>query len=317
MMLPRAALAVLAFGALAWAQLGNASAAPKLAFEVASVKPSAPGGRGRVNVSLSEGDRWAPNDGLFSATGQTLLHYIAFAYGLNEVPDPQLNALPDWAKTERYDIEARAGGPATKEEMRAMMRALLADRFKLATHYEVRNVPIYELTLVKPGKLGPDMRPHVDDPPCPDPMAAPAPAAATAGAGAAGGGAGGGRGGARATADGYPVVCGELVQLPGAPAGRWRLGARNVNMDIFMASLRGGMDRPIVDHTGLTGRFDWQMEYVPDPSTDGAQMANFVQDPTGPKLWTALTEQLGLQLKATRGDARLLVFDHIEHLTAN
>lgn len=309
---------ILAIATVGWApslaRMAAASPDPNLRFEVASVKPSLPGGHRGSNFPLTPGDRYAPNDGLFRASGQPLLRYIAFAYDFDPNPDPQLAALPGWTKSERYDIEARAGHPVTKDEMRVMIRNLLTDRFKMQTHSETRYVNVYELVMVKPGQFGSQMRVHVDDGvPCQD-SAAPA----TAAPGALQPQAAGGRRGPRATPDGYPMTCGDLMGLPGAPLGRTRLGGRNVTMQAFMATLRGGMDRPVVDHTGLTGRYDWWIEYVQDPSTDGA-VANpgRYYDPDGLKLWDALQQQLGLKLQRTKANVPWLVFDHIERPTPN
>ncbi|HXR97646.1 MAG TPA: TIGR03435 family protein [Terriglobales bacterium] len=287
-------------------QSAPASAPKRLQFDVASVKPSDPkGGRPHASMPLTAGERSAPNDGLFTATQEPLIRYIAFAFDFDANPDPQLKVLPDWVNSERYDIEARASGPATKVQMRAMVLSLLEDRFQLTFHYETRHLPVYELVLAKPGKLGPQMRPHVDEGmPCDATAPAPPPAA-------------GGRAGQRATPDGYPVGCGELMSLTPVLPGRWRLGGRNITMDFFVATLRGGMERPVVDRTGLKGRYDWVMEYVPDGSTDGQFGANFHGDPDGPKMWTAIKEQLGLVLKPAKDDIRWLAFDHIARPTAN
>jgi len=76
--------------------------------------------------------------------------------------------LPKWLATERFAIEARVDGEGnpTKDQMRLMMQSLLADRFKLAVHFETEEVPVFALTLLKPGKLGPKLRLHADGPPC-------------------------------------------------------------------------------------------------------------------------------------------------------
>ncbi|HXE31360.1 MAG TPA: TIGR03435 family protein [Terriglobales bacterium] len=321
-MIQRVLGVIVAIVAIGWAQSSapapGAGPDPNLRFEVASIKPSEPGGRRGSSFPLTPGDRYAPNDGLFRASGLPVLRYIAFAYGFDPNPDPQLAVLPGWTKSERYDIEARAGRPATKDEMRVMVRNLLVDRFKMKTHYETRNLNVYELMLIKPGQFGPQMRVHRDDGvPCQNlavpaaPSAAPPPPSPAARGSA-------GRRGPSATPDGYPTTCGDLMGLPGAPLGRTRLGGRNVTMGAFLATLRGGMDRPVVDHTGLTGRYDWWIEYVQDPSTDGA-VANpgRYYDPQGLKLWDALQQQLGLGLKRTKANVPWLVFDQIQRPTPN
>jgi uncharacterized protein (TIGR03435 family) len=68
--------------------------------------------------------------------------------------------VPDWVQKDRYDIEARAPGPSTKDQMRLMMQRLQAERFKLKVHWETRQVPVFALKLDKPGTLGPQLEPH-------------------------------------------------------------------------------------------------------------------------------------------------------------
>lgn len=289
-----------------------------LTFDVVSVKPSDPNiRRPYSNVPLTAGERYSSDNSLFSARGFTLERYVAFAYDMDPNPDPQLKTLPDWANSERWDIEARASRPVSKNEMRAMVRNLLADRFQLKPHFTVRSLSVYTVTLAKPGKLGPQMRPHVEEAglPCDAVPIAVAPASP------AGGGRAAGRGrGQRATPDGYPAGCGELLSLTPKLPGRWRLGGRNITMDLFVVTLRGGMDRPVIDLTGLAGRYDWVLEYVPDGATDGAIGASFAAsqgDPTGPRMWTALPEQLGLKLTSTHMKVQFLMLDQIQRPTIN
>jgi uncharacterized protein (TIGR03435 family) len=84
-----------------------------------------------------------------------------------------LAGAPAWVTTERITIEAKAPAKTTKDQFRVMMQSLLAERFKLAVHYETREAPVFALTLVTPGKFGPRLQPHADNPRC-DPAAAPA-----------------------------------------------------------------------------------------------------------------------------------------------
>jgi uncharacterized protein (TIGR03435 family) len=136
-----------------------------MAFEVASVKPSL---RPRVpNFDLSTGNAVAPGGRLFASF--TLWIYVTFAYKLSLTEGQHLAAvarLPKWFNTDFFEIDARAKGDATKDQMRLMMQSLLADRFKLAIHFETREGPA--LTLAKPGKTGPKLRPHAEGPPCLD-----------------------------------------------------------------------------------------------------------------------------------------------------
>jgi len=121
-------------------------------FDVASVKPNESDDSPTSNFPLGPGDVYIPNGGFFSATGQPLNIYLKFAYKITgsqwQSLEPQ---LPPWTGSERFDIQARAEGNPTKDQMRLMMRSLLAERFKLAIHTEQRQAPVYGRFLV----LGP------------------------------------------------------------------------------------------------------------------------------------------------------------------
>ena len=142
----------------------------KMEFDVASVKqdttPLSPQ-TVHSNVPLGPQDMYSPTGGLLSATNFPLLQYMVFAYKLTSTQFQSVQSqLPKWATTNRYDIQARVAGNPTKDQFRLMMQALLADRFKLAIHYEIKQQPIFALVLDKPGKLGPKLQPHPADSPC-------------------------------------------------------------------------------------------------------------------------------------------------------
>jgi bla regulator protein blaR1 len=149
----------------------------KMAFEVASVKPSKvpqnPTFPMDASSSFSRGGR-------FSAS-LPLMVYINFAYKLTppeqpspEQPNSALARIPGWVRgDEFFAVEATAEGDPTKDQLRLMMQSLLADRFKLAVHFETQEVPVFALTLIKVGKTGPKLLPHVAGPPCPDSYAPP------------------------------------------------------------------------------------------------------------------------------------------------
>ncbi len=93
----------------------------------------------------------------------------AFAYKLSITQARLLDSeLPKWALAYRFDIQARATADATKDRMRLMMQSLLADRFQLKAHFEMRETKIYAIELVRAGATGPKLQPHTEDPPCPD-----------------------------------------------------------------------------------------------------------------------------------------------------
>src|SRR5579863_2260586 len=148
------------------------SAGGKMSFDVASVKPSK-GAFVPPDFPLDFGDGYRATGGYFKADFP-LWTYIQFAYKI--LPGEEQNRetqahLPGWARTDRYTIDARApSANPTKDQMRLMMQSLLAERFHLAAHFETREQPVLALTLAKPGKVGPKLRPHGDGPSC-DPAA--------------------------------------------------------------------------------------------------------------------------------------------------
>jgi bla regulator protein blaR1 len=203
------------------------SAAAK--FEVASVKPSHSDAPPKSNFPLGTGDVYIRNGGRFSATGFPLISYIAFAYKiLGNEAQYLMPQLPNWAKTERFDIEARAEGDPGKDRMRLMMRALLADRFALAIRYEDREVPVFAFVLSRSGKTGPQLHPHLDPSPCPtEPAGSSVPN----------------------VVDGSPVFCNGIYPLPPGSPGDVRFGGRNVTMAFIANTLSALTDegRPMVD----------------------------------------------------------------------
>ena len=280
------------------------TAGAKMRFASASVKQvtAPPPYRAGWNVPLGPGDVYPPNRGNFSGRSLPLVSYILFAYKITPNQERFLNSqLPKWVTTDRFDIMAHADGNPTKDQMRLMMQALLADRFKLTAHYEIRQVPVYELVLDKPGELGPLLQRHPDDAPCPTSMESPPPDTKQP-----------------QFADmRFPLTCGGFLDMPASVPGRTRSGARNVTMELIASSMGGGLDRPVVDKTGLTGRFDVAAEFI--PRSDGARPSGAKSQPVpdGPTFVQALKEQLGLRLEAKVDPVEFLIVDYIEQLPAN
>jgi uncharacterized protein (TIGR03435 family) len=273
------------FIAVAIATIGSANAqsqnstAPKMEFDVASVKQNKSDARPVTNFPLGPEDAHTPSGGSFSGSGVTLYQYISFAYNFT-VYDYQLlkSRLPAWVLTDRFDIQARSSGNPTKAQMRLMMQSLLADRFKLAIHFETREVPVFALVLAKPGNTGPQLRPHSDEPPC-------------------------------LTSS----PCDRFDSLPNPP-GQYKIGARNVTMG-FIANVlaTSELGRPVLDQTRLTGNFDFTLEWTPNiPASP-----DFIPDQSGPSYIEALKEQLGLKLESTRGPVQAPVIDHVERPDEN
>jgi uncharacterized protein (TIGR03435 family) len=165
-------------------------------------------------------------------------------------------------------------------------RQLLVDRFRLTTHTAMRDMPIDVLTVAEEGKLGPRLTPRQQR--CENPPA-------------------NGRG---TTARGAPPACGMRVAFG-------RISGIDVPMADLTTALIRMTRRVVVDRTGLTGRYDFVLQYTPDaiafatdPANARAAFPNV--DPDAPILATALREQLGLKIQATRGPVEVLVVDRLE-----
>jgi len=287
--------ALLASVSAASPQSQSPPAAPnQLAFDVASIKPNNSGGQADSNFPLGPGNVYTPTGGYFNATDYPLATYLFFAYKVKGNQQQYLlPQLPPWATSDRYDIQARAKGNPTKDQMREMMRALLSGRFKLAVHYETREVPVLAWVLAKPGQLGPRLRPHPNDAAC----STAAPSGATP-----------------LIAGGFPAPCGGIYNLPASAPGAVRVGARNVTIAFMADSMSTGVDRPMLDKTGLTGTFDFILELIDRPQAGGNPPADAA---AGPDLEEAIREQLGVKLERQKGPVEVLVVDHLERPSAN
>jgi uncharacterized protein (TIGR03435 family) len=276
-------------------------------FEVATVRPSTPNGSPGVNFTLGPGDGYANTGGRLIANNISLLDYIRFAYKLTDGQADILQAsAPKWLVTDAFDIQAKSAVPnPTKDQMRLMMQSLLADRFKLSVHSEMRELPVLALVQVKKGRLGPELRQHApEDSHCSN-IAAPTDGSSQA----------------KASPE-IPTICGALVSVgaPNAPS-HVRIGGRNVTLALLAAHLgeMGRYDRPIVDQTGLSGTFDLVLEWGPDPGSEKqSNPDNSSQDERQTYLQEALEDQLGLRLERQRAPVRILLVDHVdEHPVEN
>jgi uncharacterized protein (TIGR03435 family) len=279
-------------------------AAPSMAkapvFEVASVK---------LNPDCNVGSgRPAQSPVSFNLPCLPLRGLIRMAYSAQAgavFPSHVLEALggPGWLDTDRYDIFAKAAGNASSSEMMGpMLRTLLEDRFKVKVHKESRDAPVYELTVAN---NNPKLQPSKDGSCVPMDLNS-LPQNIKPG-------------------DSMPKFC-------GAGGGTFRDGRLVQDWyGVSMAELAGRMfashvDRPVIDKTGLTGRFDVHLEFAPDDamSGPGPVLLNGVDrpgapstDPTGPSIFTALQEQLGLKLSPAKGPVEVIVIDRAEKPSAN
>jgi bla regulator protein BlaR1 len=289
-------------GSLVRAQAADSE---RVSFEVASVKPNKSGER-RVMIQGQPGGR-------FVATNVTVRQLIQTAYRLQEF---QLVGAPAWIDDDHFDIVAKAAGdlPAPEAlgrgasgpmQMQLMLQSLLAERFKLAVHQDARVVSIYALVLAQSdGRLGPQVRrsevdcqafaiaarlPGGSPPPPPPPPPQP----------------------------GERPTCGLF-------GGLGRFAAGGTSMAQLATTLSQQVRRIVVDRTGLTGRFDFDLQWTPEqlpprapgtPADQPLRINGADIDPNGPSIFTAMQEQLGLKLDSTNGSVDVLVIDGVEQPT--
>jgi uncharacterized protein (TIGR03435 family) len=286
---------------------------------VASVKKNAGGFGGQIRIM----------PGNISVNGMPVRILIRQAYG--QLQDFQLVGGPAWINQDRFDIEAKpeGGGPMSPQVLQSVFRQILEDRFALKAHKETRELPIYALMLVRSdGRLGPNLTPS--SPECTTMITSrgrgPAPGGAPADgrvgvAIARGGPPPDGRGGpGRGPAPfdfNAPPVCGQR----GGGFGGLRAGG--MTMADFASMISGTAQRVVVDNTGLTGYYDFALNYTPSgdqlpqgPPPPGAPPLPPI-DPNGPSFFTALQEQLGLKLENQRGPVEVVVIDSIQQPTEN
>jgi bla regulator protein blaR1 len=275
------------------------AAGGKLAFEVASVKLSK-GAFLPPNVPLNSGDGYSATGGYFRADFP-LSVYIEFAYKIWPTPQSRemFAHLPKWVTTDRYSIDARAAGNPTKDQLRLMVQSLLADRFQLAAHFATQEVPVFALTVAKDGKLGPKLISHADGRPCAGEAAAPSPGVPNrvfredeSGPGS------------------FPPMCDSPAVIRKSTG--MLLGYRNASMELLAGSLSMlVLDRPVIDKTGLSGKFDFTLEWAPSDSPAPPS------DPVGPTPVQALRDQLGLKVESRKAPVPVLVIDRVERPSEN
>ncbi|MFZ0591039.1 MAG: M56 family metallopeptidase [Bryobacteraceae bacterium] len=296
-----AALALpLASGLINAAQAGDKAPAT---FEVVSVKPSAAGKCGPM-LQLAPGGR-------IRTPGISPKFLIEVAY---DVKDSQVEGGPPWINSECYDIEAKADdsvGAALdklppdqrKEKIREMMQSLLRDRFKLAIGHTTKELPVYMLVVAK---NGPKVKPSDFKPP-EHPGAEPLPPSPSP------------RGGNR------PRMQGGLMMRMG------HLESTGVEMPMLVGALSMVTHRVVIDKTGLSGRYDFTLNWTPDETQlpqggperpggpGGGPMGPGGPPPesNGPDLFTAIQEQLGLKLEAQKAPVDVLMIQHVEKPSEN
>jgi uncharacterized protein (TIGR03435 family) len=245
-----------------------------LEFEVVSIRPNKSGSRTRTVSNTPEGIR---------AVNMRLDMFVN--WGLH---DEQVLGGPDWVKTEGYDFEVKVADSdlaayekAPASETARMLHDVLVDRLQLKDHRETRELPIYSLVIAKSGSKLKEAKPgnaYAD--------------------------------GAK-WANGEPTGPGVFV-FPGPTiaSGRRVVGQGGSLVDLASRlCYMNGINRMVVDKTGLPGSYDFLMEWVPEgagPESD-----------TATSIFTAIQEQLGLKLEPDKGPVEVLVIDHVERPSAN
>ncbi len=249
-----------------------AGAAP--VFEVSTVK---------LNKSGSSGSHSSFDHGRFTATNVLLKNLMQYsAYG---IPEPRILGGPKWLNSERFDIEAKIDSTTAEElrtlgrdqrrlEMQGMFQRLLADRFKLAVHWETRELPVYALVVAK---NGPNL--HLSK--------------------ESGGNSGTSAGNGQFTGQGITLA--EMAQA-------------------LTQELSQELGRVVIDKTGIDGRYDVTLKWTPDTGAagmDGGTESTAPPPDSGPSIFTAIQEELGLKLESTKGPVQVLVIDHVEMPSEN
>ena len=277
-------------------------------FEVASVKPSNPdpggGPLAGIPMVLPVLDR-------LTAQNVTLRLLVMSAY---QKQPYEVFGGPEWQNSDKFDINARAAGAKTTDQLFGMLQTLLADRFKLKVHTEKREVPIYALVVARnDGRLGPKIKPSPDK--CPDIKEQQQKALEEFA-----------KGGLASLAAIAAAQAGESAPCsfsgfqPPTP-GAIGMRARGQTIATLTMLLTQFVGRPVVDRTGLSGAYDFElaldlrslMRTAVDMGVNIPGMeAALAKLPEGPSMMTQLQEELGLRLDSQRGPGDVLVIDSAE-----
>jgi uncharacterized protein (TIGR03435 family) len=229
----------------------------------------------------NHGGPGSDDPGLYVCENCDLSGVVSRAYGIETF---QLSA-PDWMRATRFNIAAKVPMGATREQFKLMLQNMLAERFKLSVHFEKKEMQRSELVVAKGGPklkesaIAPQPKEDGADPKPPEKPVEPKEFTAK---------------------DGYPAVAGEGMA---AGYGRARMVYPRQTIEFLAAMLSGQLHHPVIDATGLTGKYDialyWDMRGTSDPDA-------------GPTLEAALQSQLGLKLEQKKGPVDIVVVDHAE-----
>lgn len=267
-------LALLPFFVCAFAQTPDS----QVVFEVATVKHGRPG-------DYSAAGRGGPgtrDPTTYSVENYPMSSLLGIAYGINSY---QLSG-PSWLDEERFTVTAKVPEGASKEQLALMMRNLLIERFKLVAHFEKRESAGYRLVVAKGGpKLAASSGdPNQND----DPEKPPAPFKWTV------------------DREGYPdLPPGRQYSMAmGHGRARWRFA--DESMEHFAGALTSQIRQPILNDTGLTGKYDFVLSW-----STAAMRPNAPAD-SGPSIFAAIQEQVGLRLESKKIPVDTVIVEHIE-----
>jgi uncharacterized protein (TIGR03435 family) len=254
--------------------------------------------------------------GGLSISNMPLRLLVRMAYG---VQDFQIVGGPSWQMSSRFDITAKAAEGTVRgtQDMLPMVKSLLADRFKLKAHTESREMPTYAMVVARSdGSLGRDIKPSTSD--CSN-------AAADAQKRAEELLKGGASSFLAMLTKGEAIPCTVTPALnPSNPAAGFALRGNGQPMTALTQLLTQATGRVVLDKTGLTGLYDWELRFDPTVfmallpqlgiNIPGAAAGATASSPfaDSPSLLTALQEQLGLKLDSQRGPVEVLVIDSAE-----
>ena len=245
-------------------------------------------------------------DGRIIGTGLTVQNLLTMAFDVRDIEN-----VPLWVRMDRFDIVAKAPAEITKTRESKHLQALLIERFKLVAHQETRDFPVYALVLARPDRsLGPQLTPSQMDCSRRESIRA------------------------RTVSGVEPAAAAQALPNCSTTSSDGRIAGGGVTLEELTRNLPTHLrfygtgvlfDRPLLDRTGLTGRFDFRLEWEQDVAGSSAAPSGRRQvqplmsalESNAPRFLAALQQQLGLKIESQMAPAPVLVIDSIEPPTEN
>jgi uncharacterized protein (TIGR03435 family) len=270
-------------------------------FDAASLKPAAPpspDGRGMIILNAApSGGPGTKDPGRIHYPFTTLKNVLMDAYNVKNF---QITG-PAWLDTERFDITATMAPTTTKEQFRAMLQNLLAERFKMMVHREAKELPMYSLVVAKNGPKLKESAIVAAPKDVGEPAQLPPPPMQP-----------------KIGQDGFPIL---PPRPPGSPigmivmSGRARMVGQGNSMQDLADRLTGFLKRPVIDATALKAKYDFTLTFSPEGMNGpmGPMPTPPAPDPDAlPDIFAAVQSQLGLKLEPRKVPVEMIVIDHIE-----